>query len=98
MPDQGADLPRVRLLGRSKKLLDRISSSRIIVFDGELSEGGLNSVDLVSLMAAIEGESDLVILISDITARRFQLYLDNRSQRPIPELAHPDPTFPHQRQ
>jgi acyl carrier protein len=72
MPDQIADFPRDRALERIKKLLVAIPSTRPIGIDDQLSDAGLNSIDMVNLMLAIEAEFDFTIPTPDITPENFK--------------------------
>lgn len=46
--------------------------SRSIPIDGDLVEVGMTSVDMVSLMLAVEAEFDVMIPATDITPQNFR--------------------------
>lgn len=62
--------PRERLIRLVRQLLGQ--PSRAVAIDARLSELGLNSLKMVNLMLAIEGEFDVVIPQDDITPENFQ--------------------------
>ena len=62
--------PRERLVRLVRQLLGQ--PSRAVPIDARLSELGLNSLKMVNLMLAIEGEFDLVIPQDEITPENFQ--------------------------
>jgi acyl carrier protein len=72
MPDQIGGIPRDRVLERIQNLLVAIPLARSIGIDGQLSEAGLNSIDMVNLMIAIEAEFDFTIPALDITPENFK--------------------------
>jgi acyl carrier protein len=61
-----------RVLGLVRDILERRSVSREIPVDDDLREVGLNSLDMVNLMLAVEAEFDLKIPDADMTLRNFR--------------------------
>ena len=64
--------PTDRVVGIVPEILDRRSVSRPILPDDDLREAGLNSLDMVNLMLAVEAELDLKIPDADMTLRNFR--------------------------
>jgi acyl carrier protein len=64
--------PTDRVVGIVREILDRRSVSRPILPDEDLREAGLNSLDMVNLMLAVEAELDLKIPDADMTLRNFR--------------------------
>jgi acyl carrier protein len=64
--------PTDRVLGIVQEVLDRRGISRPILPDDDLREAGLNSLDMVNLMLAVEAEFDLKIPDADMTLRNFR--------------------------
>ncbi|MEA2949616.1 MAG: hypothetical protein QOI40_4946 [Alphaproteobacteria bacterium] len=64
--------PTDRVVGIVREILDRRSVSRPILPDDDLREAGLNSLDMVNLMLAVEAELDLKIPDADMTLRNFR--------------------------
>jgi acyl carrier protein len=64
--------PTDRVVGIVREILERRSVSRQILPDDELREAGLNSLDMVNLMLAVEAEFDLKIPDADMTLRNFR--------------------------
>jgi acyl carrier protein len=64
--------PTDRVLGIVQEVLDRRGISRAILPDDDLREAGLNSLDMVNLMLAVEAEFDLKIPDADMTLRNFR--------------------------
>jgi acyl carrier protein len=64
--------PTDRVVGIVREILDRRSVSRPILPDDDLREAGLNSLDMVNLMLAVEAELDLKIPDTDMTLRNFR--------------------------
>jgi acyl carrier protein len=63
--------PRERLLGLVRKVLGQAAMNRPLPIDARLSELGVSSIKMVSLMLAIETEFDLTIPQSAITPENF---------------------------
>jgi acyl carrier protein len=66
------DIVRERVFGLIREVLERRSLSRTILDEDDLREAGLNSLDMVNLMLAVEAEFDLKIPDSDMTLRNFR--------------------------
>jgi acyl carrier protein len=64
--------PTDRVVGIVLEILERRSVSRQILPDDDLREAGLNSLDMVNLMLAVEAEFDLKIPDADMTLRNFR--------------------------
>src|SRR5215470_9117160 len=65
-------LPTDRVIGIVREILERRSISRDILPDDDLREAGLNSLDMVNLMLAVEAEFDLNIPDAGMTLRNFR--------------------------
>jgi acyl carrier protein len=65
-------LPTDRVVGIVHEILERRDISRRIQADDDLREAGLNSLDMVNLMLAVEAEFDLKIPDADMTLRNFR--------------------------
>lgn len=63
--------PRERLLGLVRRILGPSATNRPLPIDARLSELGVSSIKMVSLMLAIETEFDLTIPQSEITPENF---------------------------
>src|SRR5262245_32388180 len=63
---------RERVLGLVRDILERRSVGREILDDDDLRDAGLNSLDMVNLMLAVEAEFDLKIPDADMTLRNFR--------------------------
>jgi acyl carrier protein len=63
---------RERVIGLVRDILERRSVSRAILVDDDLRDAGLNSLDMVNLMLAVEAEFDLKIPDTDMTLRNFR--------------------------
>jgi acyl carrier protein len=66
-----------RLLGLVEAILAKNASDGAwrrpqVVVDGDLVDVGMTSVDMVSLMLAVEAEFDMAIPSSDITPQNFR--------------------------
>ena len=61
-----------RVVGIVHEILERRDISRRILADDDLREAGLNSLDIVNLMLAVEAEFDLKIPDADMTLRHFR--------------------------
>jgi|SRR5262245_31973508 acyl carrier protein len=70
LADQHLVTERVR--GLVRDILERRSIRREVPVDDDLREAGLNSLDMVNLMLAVEAEFDLKIPDADMTLRNFQ--------------------------
>jgi acyl carrier protein len=64
--------PTDRVVDIVREILERRSVSRQILPDDDLREAGLNSLDMVNLMLAVEAEFDLKIPDADMTLRNFR--------------------------
>jgi len=64
--------PRDRLLRIVGEILGKPEAVHTLPPEGRLSELGMSSVKMVSLMLAVEGEFDLTIPQSDITPDNFR--------------------------
>jgi len=64
--------PTDRVVGIVREILERRSVNRPILPDDDLREAGLNSLDMVNLMLAVEAELDLKIPDVDMTLRNFR--------------------------
>jgi len=64
--------PTDRVVGIVREILERRSVNRSILPDDDLREAGLNSLDMVNLMLAVEAEFDLKIPDADMTLRNFR--------------------------
>ena len=64
--------PTDRVASIVQEILERRSISRPIMPDDDLREAGLNSLDMVNLMLAVEAEFDLKIPDADMTLRNFR--------------------------
>ena len=65
-------LPTDRVVGIVREILERRGINREILPDDDLREAGLNSLDMVNLMLAVEAEFDLKIPDADMTLRNFR--------------------------
>jgi acyl carrier protein len=61
-----------RVVGLVQDILQRRGIGRPILGDEDLREAGLNSLDMVNLMLAVEAEFDLKIPDADMTLRNFR--------------------------
>jgi acyl carrier protein len=61
-----------RVIGIVREILARRGVTRAILADEDLREAGLNSLDMVNLMLAVEAELDLKIPDGDMTLRNFR--------------------------
>jgi diaminopimelate decarboxylase len=61
-----------RVVGLVQDILQRRGIGRSILADEDLREAGLNSLDMVNLMLAVEVEFDLKIPDADMTLRNFR--------------------------
>jgi acyl carrier protein len=68
--DNGFVVERVR--GLVGDILERRSVRRAVPLEEDLREAGLNSLDMVNLMLAVEAEFDLKIPDADMTLRNFR--------------------------
>ncbi len=64
--------PRERLLALVRQILGPSAASRPLPIDARLSELGLSSIKMVSLMLAIEADFNLIIPQEAITPENFQ--------------------------
>ncbi len=63
---------RERLIGLVRRILGAPAASRPLPIDARLSDLGMSSLKMVSLMLAIEAEFDVVIPQSEITPEQFE--------------------------
>lgn len=63
--------PRERLIGLVRQALGPSAACRPLAIDARLSELGLSSIKMVSLMLAIEAQFDLTIPQEEITPENF---------------------------
>ncbi len=63
---------RDRLLGLVEKVLDRPGAGPTLPLDSALSELGVSSLKMVSLMLSVEAEFDLSIPQNEITPENFR--------------------------
>jgi acyl carrier protein len=91
MLDQSVDFPRDRLLEQIKRLLVAISFTQPVGIDDQLSEAGLNSIDMVKFMLAIEAEFDFMIPPPDMIPENFQSIstIEAMIRRVHPRIARP---------
>ena len=61
-----------RVVGLVQEILQRRGINRPALADEDLREAGLNSLDMVNLMLAVEAEFDLKIPDTDMTLRNFR--------------------------
>jgi acyl carrier protein len=61
-----------RVVGMVHEILQRRGIGRSIQIDEDLREAGLNSLDMVNLMLAVEAEFGLKIPDADMTLRNFR--------------------------
>lgn len=64
--------PHERLLRLVERILERPGAAATLVVDAPLSELGVSSLKMVSLMLAVEVEFDLSIPQDDITPQNFR--------------------------
>ena len=71
--DQGASAPnpRERLLGLIRRIIGSPAANRPLAVDARLSELGITSIKMVTLMLAIEAEFDIEIPQSAMTPDNF---------------------------
>ena len=65
-------IPKDRVVGIVHEILQRRGIGRPIMIDQDLRDVGLNSLDMVNLMLAVEAEFDLKIPDTDMTLRNFR--------------------------
>lgn len=71
--DTGHDLtPRGRIIRLVRQILAGSAASRPLPIDARLSDLGMSSIKMVSLMLAIETEFDLTIPQDEITPENFE--------------------------
>jgi len=61
-----------RVVGIVREILERRSPGRSLRPDEDLRDAGLNSLDMVNLMLAVEAEFDLKIPDAEMTLRNFR--------------------------
>jgi acyl carrier protein len=61
-----------RVVGLVQEILQRRGIGRPILADEDLRQAGLNSLDMVNLMLAVEAEFDLKIPDADMTLQNFR--------------------------
>ncbi len=64
--------PRARLIALVEQLLARRSTVRAVAPEDALTEIGVDSMGMVSLMLAIEAEFDIMIAAADITPENLR--------------------------
>jgi len=69
---QNSQPPRDRLLRIVGEILGKPEAVHTLPLEGRLSELGMSSLKMVSLMLAVEGEFDLTIPQNDITPDNFR--------------------------
>ena len=67
-----ASTPRERILRLVRQILGAPAANRPLPIDARLSDLGMSSIKMVSLMLAIETEFDLTIPQGDITPESFE--------------------------
>ena len=72
MPGASTGLARDRLIELVTRMLSKNSITRAPSIHDQLSEAGLTSLDMVSLMIAVEAEFNIAIPASDITPANFR--------------------------
>jgi len=72
MLDQMIRTPRERLLRLVEQLLPDLPGPRIVSAEAVLTDLGLSSIKMVSLMLEVEAEFDITIPQSDITPENFR--------------------------
>ena len=72
MLDRPMRSSKERVLNTVLEILERRSISRPVSADDDLREAGLASIDMVSLMLAVEAEFDLTIPEADMTIENFR--------------------------
>jgi acyl carrier protein len=72
MPDLNQGASRDRLFEVVQRILAANLISRPVSIDEPLHEAGMNSIDMISLMLAVEAEFGIVIPDSEITIANFQ--------------------------
>ena len=63
---------RDRVAGLVIEILEKRSVSKAVLADDDLRDSGLTSLDMVSLMLAVEAEFDLTIPERDMTPQNFR--------------------------
>jgi acyl carrier protein len=64
--------PRERLIGLVRHILDQPAASRPLPIDARLSDLGVSSIKMVSLMLAVEAEFGVTIPQGEITPENFE--------------------------
>jgi acyl carrier protein len=72
MPNSSGVSPHQRVVGVVQRLLAERSIDRAILPDDDLREAGLTSLDMVSLVLAVEAEFDLLIPEPSIQPANFR--------------------------
>jgi acyl carrier protein len=72
MLDRPTFSPKDRVLNIVLEILERRSIRQPVLADDDLREIGLASIDMVSLMLAVEAEFDLTIPEADMTIENFR--------------------------
>ncbi len=67
-----AHRPREKLVKLVEQILARNSGPHSVAVDAALTDLGLNSIDMVNLMLAVEAEFDIMIVQSDIVPENFR--------------------------
>jgi len=71
MSDSASAVPRERLIGLVNRLLESNSVQQSFSVDDSLTDIGLSSIDMVSLLLAVEAEFDMEIPQHEITPGNF---------------------------
>jgi acyl carrier protein len=72
MLDHAVSSPKERVFNLVSEILERRSIHQTISAEGDLREIGLASMDMVSLMLAVEAEFGLTISDADMTIENFR--------------------------
>jgi acyl carrier protein len=72
MLDHSVVSPKERVFNLVNEILERRSIHQTVSVDGDLREIGLASMDMVSLMLAVEAEFGLTISDADMTIENFR--------------------------
>jgi len=71
MSDSASALPRERLIGLVNRLLESNSVQQSFSVHDQLTDIGLSSIDMVSLLLSVEAEFDMEIPQHEITPSNF---------------------------
>jgi acyl carrier protein len=70
--DQSVPLPTIRVIGLVEQILANSASARPVSLTMRLTDLGMTSIQMVSLMLSVEAEFKLTIPQSEITPENFQ--------------------------